>query len=306
MRSIVVAFCSLSFAVAQQEPAPKPPTAAAQEPASLATPAEQADPVLRALKWQSGKVQVGDLASMALPAGWRYLASRDARTVLEKVWNNPEDTSTLGLVFPPGAGPRESHFAVVVSFEDEGYVKDDDAAGLDYTSLLHDMQEDTKSGNADRKRNGYPQVQLLGWAEPPHYDAKEKKLYWAKKLQFEGSEGPELNYDVRILGRHGYLVLTALSSAEQLPAVASGCKELLAVTNFLPGKTYGEFDPSLDKVAAYGIGGLIAGKLLLKVGFFKLLLKPLLFVGALVIGAVAKLMGRKKAAPAAAAQRSKS
>src|SRR5262249_33465184 len=103
-----------------------------------------------------------------------------------------------------------------------------------------------------------------------------------------------LNYDVRILGRRGVLVLTAVADEEELATVAQGCKAILAGTQFVSGQRYEDFDSGLDKVAAYGIGGLIAGKLLLKVGFFKLLLKPLLVVGALAVGGVAKLLGRKK------------
>jgi hypothetical protein len=51
-------------------------------------------------------------------------------------------------------------------------------------------------------------------------------------------------------------------------------------------------------VAAYGIGGLIAGKLLLKGGILKALLKPLIAVGVLVAGGLVKAFGRKKSATA--------
>jgi uncharacterized membrane-anchored protein len=38
--------------------------------------------------------------------------------------------------------------------------------------------------------------------------------------------------------------------------------------NFTTGNTYGEFNSSVDKVAAYGIAGLIAGGILAKTGLF--------------------------------------
>ncbi len=92
-------------------------------------------------------------------------------------------------------------------------------------------------------------------------------------MLFGSSNGVHtLNYDIRILGRRGALVMTAVSDLELLPEVAEGCKVLLAVTEFNEGHAYKDFDPGMDKIAAYGIGGLIAGKLALKAGFFKVIL----------------------------------
>jgi uncharacterized membrane-anchored protein len=86
--------------------------------------------------------------------------------------------------------------------------------------------------------------------------------------------------------------------------VAEGSKQVLAKTEFSAGNRYEEFSSSSgDKVAAYGIAGLVAGGVLLKSGFFKLLLgliKPIL-IGVAVIGGVAvKLFtGRTKKNPQA-------
>jgi uncharacterized membrane-anchored protein len=48
---------------------------------------------------------------------------------------------------------------------------------------------------------------------------------------------------------------------------------LISSVSFNEGQRYENFDSGVDKVAAYGIGGLIAGKVLAKAGFFVLLLK---------------------------------
>ena len=58
------------------------------------------------LHWQQGHVELeGGIAALDLPPGFRFLGPKDARLVLEKAWGNPEDESTLGLLFPAGAGP---------------------------------------------------------------------------------------------------------------------------------------------------------------------------------------------------------
>src|SRR5436190_1477248 len=90
---------------------------------------------------------------------------------------------------------------------------DDDVP--DYDSLLADMKESTAEGSKERKKAGYAGVTLIGWAEPPHYDAAQHKLYWAERLRFEGNDGDTLNYNVRVLGRSGHLVVNGVGDIDQ-------------------------------------------------------------------------------------------
>ncbi|MEO6594247.1 MAG: DUF2167 domain-containing protein [Planctomycetota bacterium] len=144
---------------------------------------------------------------------------------------------------------------------------------------------------------------MLGWAEPPHYDKAQHKLYWAERLQFESSGGETLNYNVRVLGRRGHLVVNGVGDIDQLPLIAEHSKYLLQGTEFVEGQRYSDFNASTDKLATYGIGGLIAGGLAAKAGLFaklglllKAFIKPIL-VGIVAIGALlAKLFGGRKKA----------
>jgi uncharacterized membrane-anchored protein len=240
-------------------------------------------------------VEVGRWGTVDLASNWQWLQGREGQRFLESL-GNPPDQDVLGV-----AVDEQRQMFDVYSYEDDGHVDDADAAGIDYDALLQSMQEDVAGVNEQRRKNGYPTVELLGWAQRPHYDAAGKKLYWAKRLQFADGEGETVNYDVRVLGRSGVLVLQAVGDMQNLQQVADGCQELLVATEFVPGQRYTDFDASLDKVAAYGIGGLIAGKVLLKAGLLKLLLKPLLIAGGLLVvflGKVVKGRGREDAAPA--------
>lgn len=258
----------------------------------------------RKMTFETGRVVVGrNLATIDLPAGMRYLQAADARHVVEAIWNNPPDERTIGLVVPPdapGADPDKDSWAIIVSYEEDGHVDDADAAKLDYDEILATMKKDALESNAERRRSGYETVRILGWAEPPHYDRVEKKIYWAKNLEFGRDRDNQLNYDVRILTRKGVLVMQALGEPLQLAEIAKGCKAVLAATTVSAGQRYEDFDPGLDKVAAYGIGGLIAGKLLAKAGMLKLLLKPLLAFGAVVAIVLVRLFGKKKPTSAGA------
>lgn len=231
---------------------------------------QQAEPG-RMLDFQTGRVDVaGDLATIDLPEGWAYLQAADARFVVEDLWGNPPDPSVVGFVAPPGAGEdgEDGNWGIVVSYEHDGHVEDSDAASIDFDELLETMQADSREQAEQLESRGYPSAKLLAWAEPPHYDAAEKKLYWAKRLRFSDSVEETLNYDVRILGREGVLVLTAVAGVDALDEVAGGCRSILGSTEFNAGHRYEDFEPGSDRLAAYGISGLIAGKVLLKAGLF--------------------------------------
>ena len=191
-------------------------------------------------------------------------------------WGNPPQT-TLGMIVPDSINPfGPTGWGVIITYEEDGYVEDSEAENMDYTELLEQMQADILAANGDRVEQGYEPYELAGWAEPPHYDNQTHKLYWAMDLKFgqyqDGETDNTLNYNIRVLGRNGVLVLNAVSGMSQLEEVKSDMEDVLAFVQFQEGNRYKDFDPSMDKVAAYGIGGLIAGKIAAKAGFFKVAL----------------------------------
>lgn len=112
------------------------------------------------------------------------------------------------------------------------------------------------------------------------------------------AENNTLNYDVRVLGRNGILSLNAIASMSELPLVKKNIDKVLSMAQFAPGNTYADFDSSTDDKAAYTIGGLVAGKVLAKVGFFALLAKFSKLIIAAIVGAFVfikkKFTGRGK------------
>ncbi|MBD9512804.1 MULTISPECIES: DUF2167 domain-containing protein [Pseudomonadaceae] len=274
--------------------------AAAAAPAPAAESDEEMSPetFVASLHFQKGKVVVGDnLATFDLPDNFVFLDGKDAERVLEAWGNPPNDEPPLGMLMPAGVSPFDAEsWAVTVQYEESGYVSDEDAAKIDYAEMLKDMQDDLKEANPQREQQGFEAIQLIGWAAPPRYDAAEKKLYWAKELQFGDAKEHTLNYNIRALGRKGVLVLNFVAGMEQLPEIEKNVSKVLAMTEFNPGSRYVDFNPSVDKVAAYGLGALIAGKVAAKVGLFAtllVLLKKLWIVPALAIGWIARRFKRK-------------
>jgi len=249
------------------------------------------------LKWQTGTITLKDgLAKINLTDDFRYLDNADARKVLHDMWGNPDDPGILGMIFPKDKGPLDhGGWAVTINYEPGGYMKDDDADKINYDDLLKKMQERTREISPERVKQGYASIELVGWAAPPRYDKATHKLYWAKDLKFGAETQDTLNYDIRILGRRGVLVLGAISSMDAFPEIDRKVPQILAMVDFQPGNSYADFDPKIDKVAEYGLATLIAGGALAgaaKLGLFGLLFKYIIVVAlALKKAAIVVIVG---------------
>jgi len=251
------------------------------------------------LKYQQGQIHLRDgLATINLPDTFRYLDPAGTETLLTGIWGNPSSgKNTLGTIVPAGFDPFDSKaWCVVIDYAEDGYVKDDDAEKINYPKLLKEMQEGTRKASAERVKNGYPPFELVGWAAAPRYDKQMHKFYWAKELKFgDGKEENTLNYNLRILGRRGIMVLNAVSGMSQFPQIEQATPEILAMIDFNPGQRYADYTPSTDKLATYGLAALVAGGIAAKAGLFKGLLIGLLALKKfLIIGIVAVIALVKK------------
>ncbi len=274
--------------------------------AAFANPPETepaADDFFSSLNFQKGTINLpGGVAALEVPDEFRYIGPEDTKRFLEEGWGNPDGSGSLGMLVPADVelfGPEG--WGVVITYQEDGFVSDEDASKIDYTEMLKSMQEEEAEENEERKKAGFEPVSLVGWAKPPLYDAQAKKLYWAKELKFGGQEENTLNYNVRILGRKGVLVMNAVSGMGQLPQVEEHMKQVIAFADFTKGNRYSEFDPGVDKVAAYGIAALVGGTLAAKAGLFAKLgvllfaLKKVIFVGVIAVGAfLVKFFKRRK------------
>jgi len=247
------------------------------------------DSVNKSFKYETGEITLeGGYAKIKVPSGFKFLNAEQSKTVLVDLWGNPNANGIVGMLFPDKYSPSDSaSWAFTISFDDMGYVEDDDAEDMDYTELLETMKKETQEGNADRQAQGYEPIQLIGWASSPFYDKERKVLHWAKEYKFGEASSNTLNYDVRVLGRKGVLSMNAVGSMASLPEVKPVINYLLAAVEFSEGNKYSDFNPELDKVAAWTVGGLVAGKVLAKIGFLALLAKyaKLIFIGVAAVGA---------------------
>jgi uncharacterized membrane-anchored protein len=255
------------------------------------------DSVDNSMKYETGNIVLtGGVAKLNVPAGFKFLNPDQSNYVLSELWGNPPQTGILGMLFPESSGPfGEKSYAFIITYDASGYVKDDDADKIDYDDLLKEIQKDEIEDNKTRVAQGYGAINMVGWASKPFYDKTNKVLHWAKNLHFSGADENTLNYEVRILGRKGVLSMNAVATMNELDSVKKDIDKVLAMPSFTDGNTYKDFDSKTDNVAAWTIGGLVAGKVLLKVGFWAIIGKFLLAGWKFIlIGIVAVWAGIKK------------
>jgi uncharacterized membrane-anchored protein len=242
------------------------PRVLAAEPA-VAEPPSQAEQGVREAreKVQSIEKRTGVIklawpkATLDTGKAYYFLDTKDSAQVLLAWGNPPEAAHVLGMLFPSGVDPMSKEaWGVVIDYLDTGFVTDDDAKTYDYAKLLQDMQSGEAEDNAAREKRGFNTMHLVGWAEPPAYDASHHIFIWAKDLKSGGGDGHTLNYDIRVLGRSGVLMLQAVSSLDDLPAIRQAAESIRQTAQFDVGARYADVDKKSDKMAGYGVAGLIA------------------------------------------------
>jgi uncharacterized membrane-anchored protein len=257
------------------------------------------------IKYQTGAVDVNAEVKLTVPAGYKFMSKSDAEYVIFDFWGNPRRDDIMGMVVKQDYSIVDpAAWAFIVSYESSGFVKDEDAADIDYDEMMDELKESESAENDERQKQGYGPIHMIGWAAKPFYDKKNNILHWAKSMQFGDAPDTTLNYDVRILGRRGILSLNAVGTIDQIGDIKQHIPDIIHIAKFKDGSRYIDFDPEVDQVAAYTIGGLVAGKLLAKAGILALVLKniKLVLLGiAVFFGAIRKkvagLFGKKEPQP---------
>ncbi len=286
-KPILTLVLAISTLLAFSKEKPKP------ENAPIDSTQIMVEDIERTLKYQTGDIVIGDnLAKLKIPAGFRFLDAPQAKYIIYDVWGNPknEGENLYGLIVPEKIGVTEAgSWAFVIEYDDMGFVKDDDADKINYDDLIKEMNEGEAEANAERVKMGFSAVHIVGWAQKPYYDKDKKVLHWAKEIAFGGENEHTLNYNIRVLGRKGVLILNAVGGMDKLSEINEKIAAVLSSIEFNEGNKYADFNPSADKVAAWTIGGLVAGKVLAKVGLFAVILKfgKIIFIALAAAGGAA-------------------
>jgi uncharacterized membrane-anchored protein len=263
----------------------------------VAATAQQAQPGAPAgsdIAWvqSPATVDLGSEAQIALEDGYAFANAADTRKLMEAM-GNVVDNTEVGLVSPRAEG---EDWIMVFDYNDVGYVKDDDKDKIDADALLASIKEGTEQANEIRKQRGIPGLHVVGWSEKPNYDPVSHNLQWA--ILARNDDGSEVvNYNVRMLGRGGYMSVTLVEDPAKLAISKPKMQRVLDGFKYNQGKTYAEWRQG-DKIAQYGLAALVAGgagAAAAKLGLFAVLGKLLAKGGkAIILVVIAFFAGLKK------------
>jgi uncharacterized membrane-anchored protein len=206
------------------------------------------------IAWQKGPTEgrLGDVARIDVPAGYAFAPKGEMKKFMA-LTQNIHTGDELGVLLPMA---DDQQWFVIFEFDPIGYVKDGDRDQLDADKLLASIREGTEAANKERRKRGWDEMQIVGWATPPNYDAVTNNLQWA--ILGAGSEGQSVNHSTRLLGRKGVMSADLVANPGDLPSVMPAYQSLLTGYSFTEGNRYAEFIKG-DKVAAVGLTALIAG-----------------------------------------------
>ncbi len=236
--------------------------AAAQAPAEADAPAAADGAVdaeglaiaqaLEAMGWKrEGVGELGEWAEVQIPKGYRFTGKSGTKQFLEFT-NNIPGGGELGII-----APEEFDWWVLFEFDESGYVKDEDKDSLDASAMLKSMKEGQEMANEQRESLGMGPLFVDRWAQEPNYNEATNNLEWATVL-VDGEGNENVNYNTRLLGRHGVMEVTLICSEEQLPVILGDFQNMVGDFGYKDGQSYAEFKEG-DKIAKMGLAALILG-----------------------------------------------
>jgi uncharacterized membrane-anchored protein len=216
--------------------------------------AQRVQELARSIHWQKGPAvgKLGTIAEIQIPDGYQFTDQQGAAAWAE-LTQNIANPNRLGVLMPSS---QEQDWFIVFTYDDSGHVKDEEKSKLDAASILASLREGNDEANKLRRSKGWPELAILGWIEPPAYEETTQHLVWAIRGKSEGGE--VANYNTRILGRTGVMSANLVVDPQQMNRVLADSKKLLEGFTFGSGNKYAEWRPG-DKLAAYGLTGLITG-----------------------------------------------
>lgn len=198
-------------------------------------------------------VDIGEVGTIDLGEGLYYLDKKDT----EKVSLEDGNLLTGYEVASIGSTIQGQNWFVYFEYIDSGHIKDAKDEKINADKLLKQIKKGNVEANKE-KQEAY-HIFATGWDIEPFYDSKTHNLTWS--LILEDSKGePFVNYQVRLLTRHGYLSITLVTdSANREQAASVLSNEILANFTPAPGQAYEDYDSKTDKAASFGLSGLILG-----------------------------------------------
>jgi len=201
------------------------------------------------INWIIGpkKANLGTLADIDVPQGYRLTGEAGARTLLERM-KNPIPEGLVGIL-----APDSGKWWVVLTFTDVGYLKNADKEHIDPAAVLKAVQKRSETQNAERAEQGMSSIVSVEWEQLPAYDAENHSLEWAIRAATPSAK--VINDSVLLLSRRGVLEIITVqpygTASDSVPL-----QQLVKNITIKDGQRYTDYE-SGDKIADVTLSQLI-------------------------------------------------
>ena len=157
---------------------------------------------------------------------------------------------------------RGTGYDVYLDYINDGYVKLDDWKSVDPKNLLFQLREVAKSNATYLKGKNLDYVNRIDWIYKPTLNEKNKSVSYSYKVDWNSGQKSMESKNL-ILGKKGYLESAFVVSYKKdmdLKYESDFSKDFVNGVVFDDGYKHADYK-SGDKIAAVGIGGLVAGSL---------------------------------------------
>jgi uncharacterized membrane-anchored protein len=192
-----------------------------------------------------------------LPSGYTKVAfGQEARRFREIVDGSSSPEQEADAVNSDGS-------ELIYQWIPDGYVASSDWNDVDPDSLLKQVKEADVEANRIRQERGIPTITNTGCRQKPQFDQTTHAVSFAIE-GIDSRGGKVVNFVALKLGRYGFERITWVVDPTKI-AVRDDLRVAVDNLDFGKGGTYADYRPGSDRAAAYGVAGLVAGALGVKI-----------------------------------------
>lgn len=166
------------------------------------------------------------------------------------------------------------NYSIYAHYYEDGYVKLDDWKNVKSTDLLNQLKESAKLSEPYYKEKNLDYAKNFEWIFDPELNQDNRSVSYSYKV-FWSDGNNTLESKNFILGKKGYIetsyIVNLNNNNINFRDEAEYAKDFVNGVTFSDGYKHADYKPG-DRIAAVGVGSLVAGslgaKVLAKTGFF--------------------------------------
>jgi uncharacterized membrane-anchored protein len=181
-------------------------------------------------------VLLRELATIHLANSYSFIPINQGAALM-RAMGNTTDENFYGLVI---SNLNDQNWFVAIDYRDSGHIREDDAKSWNAHELWQSIKDGTEASTKERAERDFPAPDVVGWAEPPAYDAAAHRLVWSMLAKERGSaaQAATVNYNTYALGRQGYFELNLVTNEDAITEVKNHAGVVLAALEYTPGERY--------------------------------------------------------------------